>query len=222
MLARPLFEDMVLACWIKWVADPDWVVERLTEQHKYSELLWRQISEKYPFLEPSISKDELLVPDQDRSEAMFGTYGERAWWAVPMIKKVPNPKPGQRRYRATGKTRSLLALIEELEKAAAPQSSTLTIVSSRSRPPRELIDRLPYLFDVVNRTNNQVLHYTSYGYVLAHDNDDKAWREGPTDDMLPLARSTLLMTYDKLIFVMLRHGNETLEKSYMEHRRHPI
>jgi hypothetical protein len=220
MLARPLFEDAVLACWIKWVADPDWVVERLTEQHKYSKLLWWQISEKYPSLGPPMSQRELPAVDQARSETMFGTYGERAWWAVPEIKEVPNSKSDRRRFRATGKKRSLLTLIEELEKAAAPQSSKLTIVSSRARPPRELIERLPYLFDIVNRTNNQVLHYTSYGYALAYDNEDKAWREGPSDDMLPLARSTLLMTYDKLIFVMLKHGNESLEKSYIEHRKH--
>lgn len=150
---------------------------------------------------------------------MFGTYGERAWWAVPGIEETPNTQPGQRRFKATGKKRSLLTLIEELEKAAAPQSSKLTIVGSPSRPPRELIERLQYLFDIVNRTNNQILHYTSYGYVLAYDQDDKAWREGPTDDMLPLARSTLLMTYDKLIFVLCKHGNEAIEKSYMEHQR---
>ncbi len=220
MLSRPLFEDMVLACWIKWVADPDWVSERLTKQHQHSELLLRQMSEKYPSLGPPISQDEPPPVDQDHNEAMFGTYGERAWWAVPEIKEVPNPQPGQGRYKATGKKRSLLTLIEALEKAAAPQSSKLTIVSSPSRPPRELIERLQYLFDVVNRTNNQILHYTLYGYALAYDHDDKAWREGPTDDMLPLARSTLLITYDKLIFVMCKHGNEAIEKSYIEHRRH--
>lgn len=123
---------------------------------------------------------------------MFGTYGERTWWAVPELKEAPSSQSGQGRYRATGKKRSLLTLIEELETAAVPQSSKLTIVSSPSRPPRELIERLQYLFDVVNRTNNQVLHYTSYGYALAYDHDDKAWREDPTDDMLLLARSTLL------------------------------
>jgi hypothetical protein len=218
MLSRPLFEDMVLACWVKWIADPDWVFERLTRQHQYSELLWRQLSEKHPSLEPPAPEDEPSPVDWDRYEAMFGTHGEKSWWAVPEIREVPNPQPGQKRLRATGRQRSLLTLIKELEEATAPQSSKLTIVSSPSRPPRELIERLRYLFDIVNRVNNQILHHTSYGYIFAYDHDDKAWNEGSTDDLLPLARSTLLMTYDKLIFVMCKHGNEAVEKSYVEHR----
>jgi hypothetical protein len=216
MLARPLFEDMVLACWIKWIADPDWVLDRLTEQHRYSAWLWGETADNYPSLSDSIGEAEITSAELDRFKATFGPHGTLTWWAVREIVEVPNPKPGQGRFKTRGRNRTLLTLIEELEHATLPESSELLVVSREAGPPGVLVDRLKYLFDVVNRTNNQILHYTSYGYALAYDHKRKSWRESPSEDLLALARSTLLMTYDKLIFVMCKHGNEEVEKRYLK------
>jgi hypothetical protein len=220
MLARSLFEDMVLACWIKWVEDPKWAIERLTAQGRHSALLWDEIIKKYPSLESRIppSGREVTIDAWDRYQAMFGRNGATTWWAVPAIKEVPNPKPGKGSYKASGERRGLRHLINEIEKEAVPTSHTLEVVSSPSRPSRVLIKRLQYLLDVVNRTNNEVLHYTSYGYSAAYDDTRKVWRESTSEDMAPLARSTLFMTYGTIIVVMCQHGNGVVEESYIRFR----
>jgi hypothetical protein len=215
MLARPLFEDLVIACWLKWAADPDWVIARLNDQHHHSRLIWNDITDRYPSLGPWELPDEAtLHAERDRYQALFGPYGERSWWAVRSIEEISDPKTGKRRYRARGKNRNLKTLIDEVETEVAPESSELIVVSSG--PPRTLIERLRYLFDVVYRTNNELLHHTARGFVLAYNQEDKAWREGPSDDLVPLARNSLLMTYDKLIFVMCQHGNPALESDYLD------
>lgn len=215
MLARPLFEDLILACWTKWVADPDWIDSRMKEQNRHTTLLWNELIDKYPSLGPRLSQEEPSSAERDRYKALFGPYGELSWWTVREIDEVPNPQPGKGLYRTRGKSRNLKTLVEDLATRAAPESSKLVVVSSSTGPPQMLIDRLWYLYDIVNRTNNEALHYTSRAYVLAFDHMNKVWREGPSEDMLYISRSTLLMTYEKLFFVMFQHGNNRLETDYI-------
>jgi hypothetical protein len=210
MLARPLFEDLVLAAWTKWVADPDWIVSRLNEQSRYTALLWNELIDKYPSLGARVSQAEISSAERDRYKVLFGAYGELSWWAVREIEEVP----GKGRYRARGKHRNLKTLVEDLASRAMPESSRLVVISSSSGPPQGLINRLWYLYDVVNRVNNEVLHYTSRAYITAFDHTNKVWREGPSEDMLVIARRTLLMTYDKLFFIMFQHGNTALETDF--------
>jgi hypothetical protein len=219
MLSGPLFEDMVLACWIKWIADPDLVTDRLADQHRHSALIWDDLAEKYPSLPRPPLQYNPTQAERERYETLFGKSGTKTWWAVDKVEEATDPKPGEKRYKASGRTRSLKTLIDELDKKA---TSRLIVAGSDPRPPRELIRPLRYLHDVVNRVNNQTLHYTSQGNVLAYDDAAKSWREGPWEYLVPMALSTLVMTYDKLIFVMLQHGNKDLEQDYIEFRRRAL
>src|SRR5580692_9466374 len=82
MLARPLFEDLVLASWTKWVADPDWIVSRLNEQNRYTILLWNELIDKYPSLGARVSQEEISPAERARYKVLFGSYGELSWWTV--------------------------------------------------------------------------------------------------------------------------------------------
>jgi hypothetical protein len=216
MLARSLFEDMVLACWIKWVADPDFVSARLADQHRHGQLIMVELADKYHTLPRIPPQPEVTQEECERYQTLFGRYGQRTWWAVPgPLEERPNPKPEENRYRASKKLRSTADLLTEVEHRAA---SRLVVVGSDPRPPRELMRPLRYLFDVVNRINNLTLHHTSHGHITPHADVDSDERNEEWAFVVLMARSTLVMTYDKLVFVMLRHGNAHLEKSYRELR----
>ena len=82
------------------------------------------------------------------------------------------------------------------------------------------MERLEYLRDIVNRTNNEMLHYTAIGSGLSYDARTRQWRDGATSAAVQLALSSLVMTYDKLIFVMLAHsGRKDLEADYLALRK---
>jgi hypothetical protein len=214
MLARPLFEDTVLACWMKWVAAPGFVSQRLTDQEHHAEIIFESLSERYP----SLTK---VAPVHDRAElpryeATFGRYGEMPWWAVPEIVEAPHPHGDQPRYRRPPKqkNRSLRTLIDEVADVAVPTSDRVIVVSSKPGPPDYLIPRLRYLSDVVNWLNNRVLHFTSLGYREANRDGTTAFHEALQDYRMSLAQETLLMTFDKLLFVLFQHGNQRLERDY--------
>ncbi len=214
MLARPLFEDTVLACWMKWVAAPSFVSQRLTDQEHHAEIIFESLSERYPSLTN-------VAPVHDRAElpryeATFGRYGELPWWAVPEIIEAPHPHRDQPRYRRPPKqkNRSLRTLIDELADVAVPTSDRVIVVSSKPGPPDYLIPRLRYLSDVVNWLNNRVLHFTSLGYREANRGGTTASHKALQDYRMSLAQETLLMTYDKLLFVLFQHGNQRLERDY--------
>ncbi len=214
MLARPLFEDTVLACWIKWVATPRFVSQRLTDQERHAEIIFDSLAERYP----SLTK---LAPAHDRAElpryeATFGRYGEIPWWGVSKIIEVVHSQHDQPQYRRPPKhkNRSLRTLIDELADVAVPTSNRVIVVSSKPGPPDYLIPRLRYLSDVVNWLNNRVLHFTSLGYREANSDGTTASHKALQDYRMALAQETLLMTYDKLLFVVFQHGNQHLERDY--------
>ena len=174
MLPRTLFEDMVLACWIKWIADPDFVSTRLADQHLHGQLIMLELADKYDTLPRRPPEPEATQEERERYRALFGQYGHRTWWAIPGLVERPNPKPGENRYKASGKPRSTAALITEIERRAV---SRLVVVGAGPRPPREIIRPLRYLSDVVNRINNLTLHYTSYGHMAPHADVDSNERK---------------------------------------------
>jgi hypothetical protein len=204
MLCRPLFEDMVLICWIKWIAHPNLVTSRLRDQERHSDLIWNEVSDKYPSVPRRPIQYEPNSTERARYKALFGEYGQIPWWETRDIDpRTPVTDKGS--FKATGKPRKLRVIISELAERAVPHSLDVTV--PLSGPPELLVRRLEHMHDVVNRTNNEMLHHTARGNGLSYDPRTRQWRDGATNEAVPMALSSLLITYDKLIFVMIDHGN---------------
>jgi hypothetical protein len=213
MLCRPLFEDLVLACWIKWIAHPNLVTSRLRDQERFVDLVWNELADKYPSLPRRTVRYEPTAAERDRYIALFGEFAQIPWWETRdvALRKQPTRKG---RFKPVGKPRNLSAIIDELAEQSVPDSPTVAI--PLSGPPEKLVGRLEYLRDVVNRTNNEMLHYTAVGSGLSYDASTRKWRDGPTSAVVQLALSSLVITYDKLIFVMLEHnGRNDLVADYL-------
>jgi hypothetical protein len=213
MLCRPLFEDLVLACWIKWIAHPNLVTTRLRDQERFVDLVWNELADKYPSLPRRTIRYQPTTVERDRYTALFGEFAQIPWWETRdiILRKQPTNKS---RFKPVGKPRNLSAIIDELAERSVPYSPSVAI--PLSGPPENLVERLEYLRDVINRTNNEMLHYTAIGSGLSYDTRTRKWRDGPTSDIVQLALSSLVITYDKLIFVMLAHsGRKDLEDDYL-------
>jgi hypothetical protein len=107
MLSRPLFENMVLACWIKWIADPELVTHRLTDQDRHSALIWDDLAEKYRSLPRPPLQYNATQAERERYETLVGQSGTRTRWAVDKVEEATDPKPGEKRYKASGSAHSL-------------------------------------------------------------------------------------------------------------------
>jgi hypothetical protein len=213
MLCRPLFEDLVLACWIKWIAHPNLVTSRLRDQERYVDLIWNELADKYPSLPRRTIRYQPTAAERDRYIALFGQFAQIPWWETRdiVLRKQPTDKG---RFKAIGKPRNLSAIIDELAERSVPYSPNVAVPGSG--PSEKLVGRLEYLRDVINRTNNEMLHYTAVGSGLSYDARTRKWRDGPTSAVVQLALSSLLITYDKLVFVMLEHnGREHLMIDYL-------
>lgn len=217
MLCRPLFEDLVFVCWIKWIAHPNLVTSRLRDQERFVDLVWNELADKYPSLPRRTIRYQPTAIELDRYRALFGEFAQIPWWETRDI--APRKQPTSKgRFKAVGKPRNLSAIIDELAERSVPDSPTVLI--PLGGPPEKLIGRLEYLRDVVNRTNNEMLHYTAAGSDLSYDAGTRKWRDGPTSAVVQLALSSLVITYDKLVFVMLEHnGSEHLILDYLALRK---
>lgn len=216
MLARPLVEDAIVAYWSVWVKEPQFVVERLVDQATYfSGHIRRKTMEAHPriFGEVPPSDGDSLRPDRERCEALFGRHANVSWWAND-IEEVPDPKPGQRRYKVVC-SRTPPILIKELEVAARAKHGTEeSILTIGALVP--LIEDMRAMYDVVQRSGNVVLHNTGLSVLKAFDEKTESWREGPApDDWLPEAQGSLYLAYEKLIYLMCDRFNPALIEDYL-------
>jgi hypothetical protein len=215
MLCRPIFEDLVLACWIKWLVHPNFVTTRLRDQERHSVLVWNKIADKHPSVRRRPLQYDATPAEHDRYRAWFGDWGQIPWWEVGEIDLRSSPRSEQSRFRAVGRRRKLRTIIDELQANAWPISHRIDVLLPG--PPEIIVNRLNYLYDVVNRTNNEMLHYTAGSSSLTYDYQTHRWRDGPLKEAVQTALSSLMMTYDKLIFVMLQHGKGHPGIEYYEH-----
>src|ERR1700729_410749 len=47
-LCRPLLESLLVAYWSVFVADRDWVVQRINEHQEFTSLVWAELLTEYP------------------------------------------------------------------------------------------------------------------------------------------------------------------------------
>lgn len=207
----------MLACWIKWIAHPNLVTSRLRDQERFVDLIWNELADKYPSLPRRTIRYQPTAAERERYTALFGEFAQIPWWETQDI-SLRKQSTNKGRFKSVGKPRNLSAIIGELAERSVPYSPNVEI--PLSGPPENLVERLEYLRDIVNRTNNEMLHYTAIGSGLSYDARTRQWRDGATSAAVQLALSSLVMTYDKLIFVMLAHsGRKDLEADYLALRK---
>jgi hypothetical protein len=120
MLCRPIFEDLVLACWIKWLVHPNFVTTRLRDQARHSDFVWNQISEQHPSVHRRRPRYDANPIERDRYRALFGDWGQIPWWEVDKIAPRRDPAPGRSQFKAVGNRRKLRTIIDELQTKAWP------------------------------------------------------------------------------------------------------
>jgi hypothetical protein len=212
MLARSLCEDMIVAYWMVWVPEPQYVVRRLADQARYLRLVAKDTMDSHKHLlgDLSLPDEDDLRSDQDRYTKLFGDVGQINWWAREITKS-----DNQTGYKVECK-RTLHGLIKELEDAAERQADTGdSILAGGLLQP--LVSDMRLMFDICQRSNNAILHHTATGVLRT----DKAsghivWDEGPSKDLIAVAQGTLYLAYEKLIYLMCDRFNPGLAIDYLK------
>jgi hypothetical protein len=154
-LCRSLLESLLVAYWSVYVADHDWVVERIDEHQEFTSLVWAELAPLYPGWFPDGDPGEppeRAVQDRARLRVQYGEHGEQSWWAID----VEQNERG--RWKRTT-TRTLRTLVEDL--IDVPQlEGRLWDAHDGEGAPTPFVRAL---LDIPNRFNNQVLHHNPAG-----------------------------------------------------------
>jgi hypothetical protein len=194
MLARSIFEDLVLSFWMTWCARPQWVEARLQAQRRHRQML-----------EEPRPEDAALNDERELYDALFGVYGQASWWSRS-VTEVDGARPGERRWRVSER-RQLDTLLDLL------QATAERVGPSATRDQQEylggVVRRLRYLYARVNRVNNDFLHHSVAG-ISAVD-------ERVANEATLMVRSALFMTFDPLLSLLVVR-DQALATDYLAHR----
>lgn len=183
MLARSLFEDVVVVHWLVLNEDdPDWLVERFLRQREAIALHQRHRQKETSWaMEPPISAPDDL---EDRAEALreeFGNEAQRDWW-----------DPG-RKGKGEGKAVGLRKVIRRLEQAAEEHKKFSPRFAGGEEP---LLARMDL---VVNKWMSQCIHHTAIGLPWAPTRE-KAVEANDPMFMVGFAASWLFAQQNYLMF----------------------
>jgi hypothetical protein len=190
MLARSLFEDVLLAFWMSTCMAPERVEERLQAQRRYRQLL----------ADPS--SEGLNDLDRRLLEALFGRRGELSWWSRSVV-PVADPEGGQPSFRLD-RRRTPWTLIDEVRRRLEQVAEAAP--SEAREPILKIPDHLRYLYREVNRFNNELLHHSVTGL--------SALYEPVASRTTFMIRTALYMTFDMLVFLLVR-GRGAVETDYL-------
>jgi hypothetical protein len=191
MLARSLFEDMLLAFWMSWCLPADRVEARLDAQRRHRQ-----------FLADLTLGEDFDEATRDLCNALFGAHGQSSWWARSVV-TVVDPDTKQSSYKVETR-RTLATLIGDVRTVAE------RLADSAPSKQREDIAKVPahlqYLLRQVNGFNNDLLHHSAVGL--------SALDEQIAPKTTFMIRTALYMTFDMLIFLLSR-GHVTIEADYL-------
>jgi hypothetical protein len=215
MLARSLYEDLVVSYWATWVKnDPEWVWERLQMQQEYRTYLWLKT------LEGAIAarrETGLSGARLEQLKGLFGAHGEHSWWQREQVRVVRGDGAGAPRVRWRKTTLpQLVVALERFDRQLA-----LISIPGVDRDAVQIgVRRLRYLSKVVNPLNNEHLHHSVTG--IAGTYVDRDGNRGPApsnEDWTVITRSSLHMTFEALLFLGFTRGNEALMREYQRQRQ---
>lgn len=214
MMARTLFEDVVVSYWMTYIQSEDWVVDRLADRRRYGQLLHRDVALKYfskeqlnPDKEIGAAKLAALQRDTARLSAMFGRYGEAFWWANDV--KLKEQQHGQpRKWKTVRPSRSLNSLVAALERAGAERANDGALGHDHVMQP-PLPDGYTVLrgyMGIAHSFNNMLMHHSEFGLNIhasgVTGGNKQGWNEDPSSQWVPQIEVCLYWTYGQMIILM--------------------
>jgi len=223
MLARSLFEDMLVAYWMTFCADEAWVRRRIDDRMQFGRLLMRETALKHRWEirpEEDIPEADMrkLREDEPRYAATFGPFGDVSWWAATDVHQKTTKKGEAGKWVAGGR-RQLVGLVRALDAHPGREGGPFDQVVGQ-RPDEGEHTTLRRMYDIAHNFNNMMLHHSPFSMELhvygeAGGNPD-TWNEEPSDQWVAQIQLCLFWTYGQLILLMCQTLNPDLVDEAIE------
>ena len=180
-----------------YVADHDWVVQRMDEHQEFTSLVWAELLKQYPGWLPedeSVELPERGLRERPRLRVQYGDYGQESWWAVD----VEQNELGQWKRETT---RTLRTLADDLVGVPELEGRLWDAHDGEGEP----TPFVKALLDIPNRFNNQVLHHNPAGLVSYAKPGPKGLiiDDEPSDKWAPQAEVLAYVAFSLLCKLMI-------------------
>jgi hypothetical protein len=204
--ARSLFESLVVAYWMTYCADHEWVVERMREHQELGKRVLADAIKQHPDWWEALGEPQIDdIADEDGLVALYGRYGEESWWANEV-----EQKDGGSWKRVKDRRRSLRTLVSDLMSAPEAEGRLWDFGDDG----KTVTPLLQIMVDIPHRVNNLLVHHTPAGLTSLVDlkDDELVFDDEPSDEWVPQAQIFAYVIFSLVVQLFIdRYRNDLRE-----------
>jgi hypothetical protein len=204
--ARSIFEALVVAYWMTYCADRDWVVQRMREHQDVARRTLADAVKQHHDWWEAVGEPEIEeIEDEDRLVALYGRAAQFSWWANEVEQK-DNGKWKQVLRR------DLRTLVGDLMNSPAVEGR-LWDAASDGKAATPLIQ---IMLDIPHRLNNQLVHHTPAGLTSLIDleDDELIFDDGPSTVWVPQAQTFGYVSFSLLLQLCIDRNRPELREDF--------